>query len=59
MPSSGSGRSAILIFPGSAAELARPINAQCVADGGNDALAKFDEADNLYSCIKDELKLSF
>ena len=53
------GRSAILIFPGSAAVLARPINAQRVADGGNDALAKFGGADKLYSCIKDELKLSF
>ncbi len=53
------GRSAILIFPGSAAVLARPINAQRVADAGNDALAKFGGAEKLYSCIKNELNLSF
>lgn len=53
------GHSAILIFPGTDAVLARPITDERVAEGGQAALAKFGGADKLYSCIKDELKLSF
>jgi hypothetical protein len=53
------GRSAILIFPGASSVLARPITAQSVAGGGNDALTKFGGAEKLYGCIKDEVDPAF
>lgn len=53
------GRSAILIFPGASAVLARPITSARVADAGADALAKFGGADKLYGCIKEEIDPSF
>ena len=53
------GRTAILILPGPANVLARPITAQRVAVGGNDALARFGGADKLYGCIKDEVDPAF
>lgn len=53
------GNSAVLIFPGADAVLARPITAERVAELCHAALAKFGGADSLYSCINDELKLSF
>ena len=53
------GRTAVLIFPGTAAVLARPITSQRVADGGNDALTKFGGADKLYGCIRDEIDSGF
>jgi hypothetical protein len=53
------GRTAVLMFPGTSAVLARPITPQRVADAGNAALTKFGGADKLYSCIRDEIDRSF
>lgn len=53
------GPTAMLIFPGAGAVLARPITGQHVEEGGNDALAKFGGADKLYGCIKDEVDPNF
>lgn len=53
------GRTAVLLFPGSEAVLARPITAQRVADGGKDALKRFGGEEKLYKCIKDEIDPKF
>ena len=53
------GRSAILVFPGAASVLARPITAARVAEAGNEAMAKFGGVEKLYGCIKDEVDASF
>jgi hypothetical protein len=53
------GRSAVLIFPGPAAVLARPITSARVAEAGAEALAKFGGAEKLYGCIKDEIDPTF
>lgn len=53
------GPTAVLIFPGRAAVLARPITAQRVAEGGRETLAKFGGSDKVYDCIKNEIDASF
>ncbi len=49
------GRTAVLVFPGGAARVARPITPQRVAEAGADALSKFGGVDKLYGCIRDEV----
>lgn len=53
------GPTALLIFPGAGAVLARPITGPRVAEAGNAALSKFGGADKLYGCIKDEVDPGF
>ena len=53
------GRSAILVLPGAASVLARPITPARVAQAGSDAMAKFGGVEKLYGCIKDEVDASF
>ena len=53
------GRTAVLILPGNAFRLARPITPQRVAEAGTDALSKFGGADKLYGCIRDEIDSAF
>ncbi|WP_423599203.1 hypothetical protein [Roseateles sp. MS654] len=53
------GRTAVLVFPGAAARLARPITPTRVAEAGADALTKFGGMDKLYDCIRDEVDASF
>lgn len=49
----------MLVFPGAAARLARPITPTRVAEAGADALTKFGGMDKLYDCIRDEVDASF
>ena len=53
------GATAMLIFPGAAFVVSRPIAASTVAAAGNDALTKFGGTDKVYGCIKDEIDPNF
>lgn len=53
------GPTALVVFPGNAATLARPINATRVEEAGADALAKFGGIDKLYACIRKEVDPAF
>lgn len=53
------GLTAILVFPGTAARLARPITSQRVAEVGSDVLSKFGGAEKVYGCIRDEIDVTF
>jgi hypothetical protein len=53
------GRTAVLVFPGKAAVLARPITPQRADDSGRATLAKFGGDSKIYGCIKEEIDPSF
>lgn len=53
------GRTAVLVFPGETARLARPITPQRVAEAGSDVLTKFGGVEKLYGCIRNEVDPAF
>lgn len=53
------GRTAVLVLPGKASVLARPITGQRVADAGAQALTGLGGAPRLYACIRDEIDAGF
>lgn len=53
------GKTAVLIFTGSTAILARPITPQRVFDNGQEALIRFGGTEKLIACIRDEVDPGF
>ncbi|MDO9416326.1 hypothetical protein [Pararhizobium sp.] len=53
------GRTAILLFPGDAHVLDRPITGARIADAGKAALMQFGGSEKLYACIRDEVDPTF
>jgi hypothetical protein len=53
------GRTAVLVFAGEAARLARPITPGRVAEAGNRAVTKFGGVERIYGCIRGEIDAAF
>ncbi|MBY3181361.1 hypothetical protein HFO24_06710 [Rhizobium laguerreae] len=53
------GRTAVLLFPGDALVLSRPITGERIAEAGANAFSRFGGSDKLYKCIREEIDPTF